>query len=112
MSGGAWEYVMGNYNDVIGSSGFVSMPDAKYYDKYTSDNLDTACNGSACLSHGFPETSGWYADGISMASEAYPWLVRSAGYGVNISAGIFYLYGTIRYGDAFGSISYRVVLCI
>ena len=73
MSGGAWEYVMGNYNDVIGSSGFVSMPDAKYYDKYTSDNLDTACNGSACLSHGFPETSGWYADGISMASETYPW---------------------------------------
>ena len=22
MSGGAWEYVMGNYNDVIGESGF------------------------------------------------------------------------------------------
>ena len=36
MSGGAWEYVMGNYNGLIGSSGFSNMPDIKYYDKYTT----------------------------------------------------------------------------
>ena len=51
MSGGAWEYVMGNYNDTIGSSGFSSMPESKYYDKYTSDNVRQACNGEECLSH-------------------------------------------------------------
>ena len=45
MSGGAWEFVMGNYNDMVGSSGFSAMPEAKYYDKYTSDSILTACNG-------------------------------------------------------------------
>ena len=34
MSGGALEYVMGNYNNTIGSSGFSTLPNAKYYDNY------------------------------------------------------------------------------
>ena len=62
MSGGAWEYVMGNYNDIIASSGFIEMPESKYYDKYTTDNILTACNGKECLSHGLSETKGWYND--------------------------------------------------
>ena len=45
MSGGSWEYVMANYNDIIGNSGFNTMSDAKYYNKYTSDNVSTACDG-------------------------------------------------------------------
>ncbi|MBQ3422210.1 MAG: hypothetical protein IJH34_11220, partial [Romboutsia sp.] len=36
MSGGAGEYVMGNYDGTIGSSGFTTMPDSKYYDNYPS----------------------------------------------------------------------------
>ena len=39
MSGGVNEYVMGNYYDVKGSSGFTSMPDSKYYDKYTTTSV-------------------------------------------------------------------------
>ena len=60
MSGGAWEYVMANYNDIASASGF-SEPltlDSKYYNKYTNDNVALACNGSECLSHGLSETSG------------------------------------------------------
>ena len=59
MSGGSWEYVMANYNDIIANSGFETMPDAKYYNKYTSDNVSTACDGKECISHGLSETSGW-----------------------------------------------------
>ena len=29
MSGGAWEYVMGNYNDLVGESGFDTLPETK-----------------------------------------------------------------------------------
>ena len=41
MSGGAWEYVMGNYNDTIKNAGFSSMPEAKYYDKYTGTDSNS-----------------------------------------------------------------------
>ena len=89
MSGGAWEYVMANYNDTIANSGFVSMPDAKYYNKYTSNNTSQACNGSECISHGLSETAGWYNDYRNMVSETYPWLVRGGYYGNNTGAGVF-----------------------
>ena len=79
MSGGAWEYVMGNYNDVIGNSGFDTMPETKYYNKYTSDNPLTACNGNECISHGLSETAGWYNDYQTMVSETSPWVMRGGG---------------------------------
>ncbi|HIT36966.1 MAG TPA: hypothetical protein IAB59_00625 [Candidatus Onthousia faecipullorum] len=78
MSGGAWEYVMANYNDIASASGF-SDPltlESKYYDKYTSNNVSLACNGSECISHGLSETSGWYNDYHNMLIEEYPWWVR------------------------------------
>ena len=80
MSGGAWEYVMGNYNDMVASSGFVTMPESKYYNKYTSNDVYKACNGGECLSHGLSETSGWYNDARTMVSEEYPWLLRGGGF--------------------------------
>ena len=78
MSGGAWEYVMANYNNIAASSGF-SEPltlDSKYYNLYTSDNVSTACNGEKCIGHGLSETSGWYSDYHNMVNETNPWLVR------------------------------------
>ena len=91
MSGGAWEYVMGNYNDIAASSGF-SEPltlESKYYDKYTSNNVALACNGSECLSHGLSETAGWYNDYRNMVSEEYPWLLRGGGYSDWSGSGVF-----------------------
>ena len=79
MSGGAFEYVMGNFNDTIGGSGF-SEPltlDSKYYNKYTSSTPSEACNGSICLSHGLSETAGWYESRQIMISVNYPWMIRS-----------------------------------
>ena len=89
MSGGAWEYVMGNYNDTVASSGFTSMPESKYYDKYTSSVASEACNGVICKSHALSETLGWYSDYDSMISETHPWPLHSGSYGSSDNAGIF-----------------------
>ena len=89
MSGGAWEYVMGNYNDTIGSSGFSSMPDAKYYDKYASSTANIACNRDVCFGHSLSETAGWYSDGQTMISATYPWFGRGGYYDNATYAGIF-----------------------
>ena len=91
MSGGAWEYVMGNFNDVIGSSGFTEplTLDSKYYNKYTSDNVSTACNGNECISHGLSETNGWYSDYSNMISEQEPWLTRGGAFRQHNITGVF-----------------------
>ena len=112
MSGGAWEYVMGNYNDTIGGSGF-SEPltlDSKYYNKYTSSTLDEACNGSVCLSHGLSETAGWYGDYQAMITETNPWLLRGGGYGDTTGAGVFSFNAAISLGGAVSGSSFRLVL--
>ena len=89
MSGGSWERVMGNYNDIIDGSGFTEMPDIKYYNKYTSNNLLTACNGNECLSHGLSEILGWYGDYQDIFTETQAWIARD-GTGTDDShAGIF-----------------------
>ena len=103
---------MGNYNDMVASSGFESMPEAKYYNKYTSNNPSTACNGSECLGHGLSETRGWYNDYQNMVSEEYPWLLRGGGYNVG-GAGVFYFYANSwDIGDASGNGSFRLVMSV
>ena len=111
MSGGAWEYVMGNYNDIAASSGF-SEPltlESKYYDKYTSNNVALACNGSECLSHGLSETAGWYNDYRTMVSEEYPWLLRGDVFSGS-GAGVFSLYRSN--GSAGKYYSFRLVMSV
>ena len=97
--------VMANYNDIIANSGFETMPDAKYYNKYTSDNVSTACDGKECISHGLSETSGWYTDYHTMVNETYPWLLRGGGCINSANAGVFYFnyndYGGVRNNGSF-----------
>ena len=61
MSGGAEECVMGNYNNIVGGSGFSSMPDSKYYDLYTIDSV-SLCTNTLCAGHALHETANWYDD--------------------------------------------------
>ena len=81
MSGGAYEYVMGVYNKTIRSSGFSSLPDAKYYNNYT---------GSSYTGHALTETKNWYSDYASFVDTSYPWFVRGGYYGNRTNAGVFY----------------------
>lgn len=113
MAGGSWEYVMVNYNDTLGSSGFSSMPNSKYYDKYTTDDANTACNGSACLSHALSETAGWYSDYQNMISSTYSWLVRGGDYAASGQyAGIFAFRRATANGGTSASHSFRLVATI
>ena len=89
MSGGTSEYVMGNYNNTIGSSGFTTLPDSKYYDKYTTTNSLTACNGGICYGHGLSEVSNWYGDIASFVDDSNPWFLRGGNYNNGFNAGSF-----------------------
>ena len=102
MSGGAWEYAMGNYNDTIRNAGFSSMPAAKYYDKYTSS---TGKTGDATT-----ETSGWYGDSAGFLDSGIPWFSRGGFYGYGTNVGVFYFGGTGGGGGGNGSGSARAVL--
>ena len=112
MSGGAWEYVMGNYNDISSASGFSDplMIDSKYYNKYTSDDINQACNGEECLGHGLSDTNGWYNDYHIMVSEEYTWLVRGGANYDNNVAGVFYFGTSIRDLGAAGDGTFRLVI--
>ena len=105
MSGGAWEFIMANYNG-IGMENIII--DSKYYDQYTSDNTNTACSGKICLSHALSETNNWYNDSWTMVNSAYPWIVRGGYYGDKTDAGIFHYYNYISSGRYNGS--FRLVL--
>ena len=112
MSGGAWEYVMANYNNMAANSGF-SEPltlDSKYYNLYTTGDPSTACNGEECKGHGLSETSGWYSDYHNMVNETYPWLVRGGGYYSGSGAGVFLFSYTILTGGAGTDYSFRLVM--
>ena len=112
MSGGAWEYVMANYNNMAANSGF-SEPltlDSKYYNLYTTGDPSTACNGEECKGHGLSETSGWYSDYHNMVNETYPWLVRGGDYGLNAKAGVFFFHRATDVGGVGSYSSFRLVM--
>ncbi|HIS38375.1 MAG TPA: hypothetical protein IAB45_02580 [Candidatus Onthousia faecavium] len=112
MSGGAWEYVMGNYNDILGNADFTIFPESKYYDKYITDNILTACNGEECLSHALSETSEWYKDINNMINNEYPWLVRGGYYYDQVDSGLFSYGATYSLGGVRIDNSFRTILCI
>ena len=112
MSGGAWEYVMANYNNMAANSGF-SEPltlDSKYYNLYTTGDPSTACNGEECKGHGLSETSGWYSDYHNMVNETYPWLLRGGRYSSDSGAGVFCFTYTGLTGSAGADGSFRLVM--
>ncbi len=127
MSGGAVEYVMGAIKDnntdrpIIGDSGFVAsgdtnpIPNAKYYDLYTSSNPSsedgklsaTACNG-VCYGHALSEMLGWHSDKQYFVYSISPWLLRGGMYADTSYAGVFYF--NARTGAASTNFSFRLVL--
>ena len=115
MSGGAWEYVMGNYNDTIKNAGFSSMPEAKYYDKYTGTDSESDFTkyhlGDATKETVKTKSSGqnaWYQDFSYSVYSSNPWVERG-GFYLNITtAGVFHFH--YNNGGSSGLVSFRVVL--
>ena len=110
MSGGAWEYVMGNYNDTISSSGFSSMPDKKYYNKYTSSTgkMGDATMETLKTSGTYGGGDGWYSDFTKFPPTNGQWFYRSGGNSDAKYAGVFYFYSSG--GQSIKTISSRAVL--
>ena len=102
MSGGAIEYVMGNYNTSKGDAGFDNLPEAKYYDLYTTSNGTTACNG-ACDGHALTETAGWYNDAPWFVTASSPWFNRGGHWSHTTYAGVFCSFSTFGYANVYGA---------
>ena len=117
MSGGAFEYVMGvgNYDGYISSAGFSSLPNAKYYDVYSSNvfvgdyrtNV-TFCTLPICGGHALNETANWYGNNIYFVEPSGFWLYRGGNYSNKSTSGIFT--SSSGLGSPGNSISWRSVL--
>lgn len=110
MSGGSWEYVMGNIGSNIGNSGFTTLPEDKYLNKLSSTDPLTACNNTTCKGQALNEVTGWYNDitNLSIFPSSY-WIFRgrNAGHTSN-EIGIF-SYQAIN-GENAGDSSTRMVI--
>ena len=85
MSGGAFEYVMGNYNKTAGSSGLtVSGIPAEHIDIYSGTSVAASHLGDA-----LGETAGWYSDYAYFVDSSRPWFERGGGCGLGDNAGVF-----------------------
>ena len=85
MSGGAYEYVMGNYGKTKGSSGLtVSEVPAEHIDIYSGTSVAASHLGDAT-----GETARWYNDKANFVSSSRPWFGRGGFYGHGDDAGVF-----------------------
>ena len=107
MSGCGNEYVMGNYNSTIGSSGFTTLPNSKYYDKYTITS-DTSCTIATCGGHALFETANWYSDNKYFVTSSYTWFMRGGYYGDGAKAGTYH--SSYNNGSKYATYAFRVVI--
>ena len=106
MSGGAWEYVMGNYNKTAGSSGLtVSGVPAEHIDIYSGTSVTASHLGDA-----LGETAGWYSDYALFVNSSNTWFARGGSYNDGDSAGVFYF--NYYWGGSSNVVGFRVVLSV
>ncbi len=121
MSGGAWEYVMGNMVNSSGAfytsnAGFSTPPDSIYYDSYTYGTSSTT-HGRGKLGDATKETlkifgstnGGWYSDYAIFPSSSDSWFYRGGGYNGSYAG----LFGFDHYtGGSYSNDSARAVACV
>ena len=118
MSGGAWEYMMGNLVDSSGkmqssSSGFSTYPNKRYYDKYSYGTSNTEYTrgklGDATIEMAPVGNKGnWYSDWAYFPNNSDSWFMRGSNYNSGSGAGLFYF--SRNYGNAISSYSTRAVI--
>lgn len=96
MAGGAWEYIMGNFNSTAGKSGFSTFPNDKYINIYsssiftgTNSTNNSLCTLATCGGQALYETKGWYHDSSYFVISNTPWFRRGGNYNAGRGAGIF-----------------------
>ena len=121
MSGGAYEYVMGNMKNssnafYSSNAGFTTAPDAKYYDSYKYDSSSNKTHARGKLGDATKETlatfgsnaGGWYSDYAYFPYSSDSWFIRGGSYGNGTAAGVFYFYNVN--GNSLSYYSARAVL--
>ena len=121
MSGGSWEYTMGNM--VNGSNQFypssannwsnTTYPLSKYYDSYTYNTSSSTYTrgrlGDATVEMAPTGTTGnWYSDYASFPNSSYSWFLRGGIYYNGTGAGAFFF--NFYTGSANTDSSFRVSL--
>ena len=105
MTGGAFEYVMGNYNKRAGSSALtVSTVPNEHIDIYSGNSVSASHLGDAT-----GETAGWYGDFAGFVNSSNPWFIRGGYYNATFP-GVF-LFDKSTGGDNYNN-SFRVVLSV
>ena len=98
MSGGAYEYMMGNMVNSSGamyssSSGFSTYPNKRYYDKYSYGRNSTEYTrgklGDATKEMSPSSNYGWYSDYANFPFSSISWFVRGGYYSRGSAAGLF-----------------------
>ena len=104
MSGGTWEYVMGNMkntsNQYYASSSGLSDSGPKYYDSYA--NYDDSTTGNTDHGRGLlgdatketlvtygSDTGGWNGDYVAFPNSGYSWFIRGGAQHHTSNAGLF-----------------------
>ena len=106
LSGGTWEYVMGNYYGYLKNSGLSTSTLLKQHlDAYAGTSISASHLGDA-----MGETAGWYNDENTFIDDFYPWFVRGEGSSRGNEAGVFAFYK--GYGDNVFSCGFHTVLGI
>ena len=126
MSGGAYEYVMGMYQDSDGNihtgnstsynSGFngylndgtekkdgENLPESKYYNLYTAKN-------NTNIGDALYETSGWNSDDDAFVGSDNPFFLRGGHYSNLSNAGVFIFLG--HFGNGNNYYGFRVCLAV
>lgn len=81
MSGGAFDLVMGNYDETVSYSEFavISEIEDKYIDQYTTEFI---------LGDATYENNLWYSNYSIFITSDYPWFARGGSFGSSSAAGI------------------------
>ncbi|MBQ7141076.1 MAG: hypothetical protein IJO32_06205 [Bacilli bacterium] len=89
MSGGTFEYTMGNWAETSKSSGFTTFPTEKYYDLYQGTNESTTTKEKVILGDSIYESMKWYSDYNYFVYVSSPWASLGGSYNASYPAGIF-----------------------
>lgn len=113
ISGGANEYVMGNYNNTAGSSGLTpSSINDKYIDRYPATAYTASIYGDAVYetSSSSSGSTSWYSDYSYMPDASGPWFIRGGFYYYGSNAGAFFF--NVSGGGANSNYSWRSVVLV
>lgn len=111
MSGGKYEYVMGNYNNTVyvsafNQSFFTQINNQKYYDLYNIDDF-RYCDVETCGGQALSETASWYYDYADFVYSSNPWFLRGGSGSGSFTGAFFFTYGD---GYGYNGRGFRVVL--